>query len=386
MRIQLIGQFGVPVRGVSPYADGLLSGLRQVGGLQVETVDFRAAYPGVLHPAQHSGSGDAGGLSWFNPFTWRAVANASDGLMHVQHWAPPLATYLWPLVRLAKQNGRRVVITVHNPRAHEREGVFSAMERQFFLSADMLLAHGEVGASMLRERLGARHIPIVSIPHGIGVLAGPPEPSIEDFIRLGLDPGHRHILLFGNLRGYKGVDLLLDAWRVARQELPGAKLVIAGRLWDGGKRFVGRASARLLGSAADANRLRAVLADAEVMRDVVLRQGFQDEADIDALIRVCELAVFPYVRFSGQSGAASRAAGFGCPLLVSRVGALPDLAIDESWVFEPGDSIALAALLVEKLRSRVAMKAASHRQINRVSRFGWDVVARAHVDAYRAVA
>lgn len=386
MQIQLISQFGKPVRGVSPYSDGLLAGLRRLGNVNIEVVDYKSAYPGVLHPAQYERVDGRGELSWYSPGSWKAVAGRSSGIMHIQHWAPPLAVYLWPLVRLAKKNGRRVVVTVHNPIAHEKAGVFRFFERRLLCAADMLLVHGAVGCRILQERMGSTGSLVRRIEHGMAVAEQPVSPTPDDYASLGLDPAYRYVLLFGNLRGYKGVDVLLDAWKRAQPHLDNVRLVIAGRLWDGGGRWIGWASASLLGVAGDARRIQRMLTFEGSMRGIVLREGFQSDAEIDALIRICEFAVFPYVRFSGQSGAACRAAALGRPVLVSRVGGLPDLAIDESWVVGPGDSLALADRLLEKLAKSSRDGEINFVQLNKVRGYDWGAVARDHVAAYRELA
>lgn len=386
MMIQLISQFGQPVRGVSPYSDGLLAGLRNLAVAEIKTVDYSSAYPGVLHPAGAYRANTGGMLSWYSPGSWRAVAEQTQGVMHIQHWAQPLAVYLWQLVRMAKQNGRRVVVTVHNPVAHESIGLFTHFERRFLGSADLLLAHGEAGCEILRKRFGPNGPEVRCVGHGMTVMARPVVAADGDYSCLNLDPSCRHVVLFGNLRGYKGVDVLLDAWSQVRESLPDVRLVIAGRLWNGRGSLLGRASAALLGAAADAHKVQSMLASKERMRGVILREGFQRDEDIDALLRICEFAVFPYRRFTAQSGAACRAAACGRPLLVSRVGALPDLAIDESWIVDPGDSAALAARMLDKLSAPRIAQAARCAQLDKVRKYGWETIARDHLAAYRELA
>ena len=382
LRIQLVCQFGKPTRGLSPYADSLWSALERIDGLSMEAVDFHSAFPRMLHPAGGAAGITKGQLSWYNPATWRRVANQPAQVLHLQHWAPPLASYLWPLASMARRRGKKVVITVHNPEGHERSGLFDEVETRLLRAADALVVHGEYGMDALRIRLGIRCPEIRSIPHGLQTALEPVSPNDTDYRRLCLNPDCRHVLLFGNLRGYKGVDVLLRAWKIVAQQLPGVRLVIAGRFWGGGNHS-SRLGARLAGSARDAEELQALMSGNGLPAGVVLRDGFQSDEDIDSLISICEFAVFPYVRFSGQSGAACRAASQGRGVLVSRVGGLPELAIDHSWVTKPGDAEALASSLLQKLSIPNVAMAEGRRQLDAIRPFGWDSVAQQHAMLYR---
>jgi glycosyltransferase involved in cell wall biosynthesis len=385
MRVQMVCQFGAPVRGLSPYADALRAHLAVMPGLELETVDFASAYPSLLHPAERGGIHGQGELHWARPWTWARVARQPADVLHIQHWAAPLSTYLWPLATMARRHGKRVVVTVHNANPHEQTGRFMRFEDRLLMAADALIVHGEVARHAITRRLGSGGPVVTVIAHGVNVLPAPVMASQDDHQRLGLSPDRRYVLLFGNLRGYKGVEVLLAAWAKARQSLPDVDLIVAGRLWGGSTTLPGRMTARLMGTAGDAARLRTLLADDDLMKNVIVRHGFQSDEDIDALIRVCALAVFPYRRFSGQSGAACRAAAMGRPVLVSRVGALPDVAIDETWQLPPSDTEALANSLVDKLRDPAIANVAATQQLEAVRANDWHHVADAHLRLYREI-
>lgn len=385
MRVQLVCQFGQPVRGLSPYADALLGALRCVPEVDAVPVDYRHPYPALLHPAGSARTYVEDGLSWFSPVSWHRVAHAPADIVHIQHWAPQLSCYLWPFAEMARGAGKRVAITVHNPQPHERARAYASFDDRLLRSASALLVHGASGCDRLRDRLGLHWPHIYSIAHGMHVMAKPPEATADDYARLRLDPSLRYVLLFGNLRGYKGVGALIDAWEQIRPSLMDVRLIVAGRLWGGGERILGRFGARLAGTADDAASLRRQLKRANACGCVTWRDGFLDDGEIDALIRISAVAVFPYLRFGGQSGAACRAAALGCPVLVSRVGALPDLAIDDSWIVQPGDVAGLAEQLVAAL-TKPDPREVRRQQLAAVRGFDWTFVAQEHARIYRELA
>ncbi len=84
--------------------------------------------------------------------------------------------------------------------------------------------------------------------------------------------------------------------------------------------------------------------------------------------------------------AATRAAGWGLPLVVSRVGALPDLAVDEHFVCMPGDDAGLARILLAFLSDSGRSADARKEQLARVEPFCWDHVAQQHQAMYSELA
>jgi len=382
--VLLVCQFGLPVRGLSPYCNTLLEALQAEQDLYVKPVDYRAAYPGILHPAVRTGAlSPPGKLHWGNPLSWRRVAQIDADIIHLQYWLAPMSCYLAPLVSMAKRAGKRIVITVHNPSMHESLRWTTLFENKLLNQADALVVHDARGATALQERFSIMPERIHIIPHGVCVSSSPVLFKTSDYALLGLDPGRRYVCIFGNLRGYKGIDVLLDAWSKVVEKLVDVDLVIAGRFWAGQSGVGARLVAKMLGTDRDEKRLRSILSLPGLTNRVHLFEGFQSDESIDALIRLSELAVFPYVRFNSQSGATCRAAGQGCPVLVSDVGGLPDLAIDTSWVVNAGDADELASALVEKLSQPGDLQVNRELQLERTRAYAWPMIASAHAALYR---
>ena len=130
------------------------------------------------------------------------------------------------------------------------------------------------------------------------------------------------VLCFGLIRPYKGVDVLLDAWR--RAERPdGAELWIVGMpRMDAG--FIARPGVR-----------------------TALR--FVSGAELAGAFRAADLVVLPY-REIDQSGVLFTALAFGKPMLLSAVGGFPEIAATgAAELVPPGDADALAAALTALL-------------------------------------
>ena len=380
----MICQFGEPTRGLSPYGTPLAAALKNRQDIILKEIDYKSAYPSFLHPAPPGPSHDLGILHWGKPYTWHEIATMPSQILHIQHWSPALASYLWPLSLLAKKAGKKIAITVHNPLPHERLPFFHKLEESLLFSADYLITHNPRGKTTLAKRLGRRAPPIAVIPHGIETKTIPGRKNKRDYEELGLDPNKRYILLFGNLRGYKGVLTLLRAWATTVHQFPDVNLIIAGRFWGGEPNHWARLVARILGTYKEAKSISKQLKDPRLSGRVILRDGFQTDAELDALLRICDFCVFPYEHFHSQSGAACRAAGLGCPILVTDVGGLPMIAINENWKTRPRS----IKFLAKALKSRLALSPkdlqdARAEQVRHASQYHWSQIAQQHAKLYR---
>ena len=108
---------------------------------------------------------------------------------------------------------------------------------------------------------------------------------------------------------------------------------------------------------------------------------FITEEKLDAYIRIAKLALFPYSSFESQSGAATRAAGAGLPIITTDLGGLTDLAIDENYHCESNNVDALRSAILNCLN--VLGPDASEKQLIKAKSFSWQASAKAHESLYR---
>ncbi|HJQ75403.1 MAG TPA: glycosyltransferase, partial [Gaiellaceae bacterium] len=124
----------------------------------------------------------------------------------------------------ARLLGYRIVWTVHNLAPHEGVGLGDRLVRTLLARLGTLIVHCEAARGPLGRAGRRAHV----IPHGSYVGRYPnsvSQPAART--RLGLDPAARVLLAFGQVRPYKGLDELVEAFR----SLPAgaAELVVAGQ-------------------------------------------------------------------------------------------------------------------------------------------------------------
>ena len=190
----------------------------------------------------------------------------------------------------------------------------------------------------------------------------------------------RYLLFFGNIRPYKGVDFLLDAWQGLRSDFPDLRLVIAGRLWGQNQSTPAKLIHKIAGTSSYAKVIEEKLADHP---DVIQDLNFLPEEKLYSYLRIAEFGVFPYSSFESQSGAASMAAGFGLPIVSTNVGGLGQLAINEDFLCQSNSATSLRDCLEALLRRNdLDLKA---KQLEKAGQYSWHASANSHASCYEGL-
>jgi beta-1,4-mannosyltransferase len=242
------------------------------------------------------------------------------------HWPEALLNIRNPALAAAKLTaflmmidwvrlrGGKIVWTVHNLKAHDDlhprlEGMFY---RRFILRVDGVISLSETALKMALGKFGRlRFLPAAIIRHGHyrnQYARCPPDARSA----LGIDGDTRVVLFFGEIRGYKNVDVLVRAFRDIHDRR--VLLLIAGRPKN---------TALAAGIAKEAAR------DSRVR----LELAYIDPARVGKYFGAADLVVLPY-RHVLNSGAALLALSFNRPVLVPDLGSMTELTADfgDNWI------------------------------------------------------
>lgn len=173
-------------------------------------------------------------VPWF-PWTWlRAAATIrreSPDVVVFQWWHPITALSSWYVAHRARRGGATVVFVCHNAWPHEGFPLSKGLTRLALGTAHSLVALSDPVASELRRLLPTT--PVSVIPHPPFSVLGPTPDSSPNVWQQRVDapPGAKIVLFFGNVRPYKGVRDLIDAFpQVAAST--NAVLVVAGTFFE----------------------------------------------------------------------------------------------------------------------------------------------------------
>lgn len=366
MRIQLVD----PSAFTPPYDHALAAALARAGA-DVELVTSRFQYGPV--PREE-------GYRVSEPFYRRTAArpleargrmalklaeHVPDMLRHRRHAeTADLVHWQWLTVQpldvwlLAPKRPR--VLTAHDVIPREPRPGQIAATRRLVGRMDAVVVHSEHGAARLRDELGLAEDRIRVIPHGAFdyLTRQPEERPLPPELAEVEGPV---VLFFGLLRPYKGLDVLLEAFR----ELRGAELWVVGM------------------PRMPIEPLREAAARCEATVRFVPR--FVTDPEIPAFFRRADLVVLPY-REIDQSGVLYTALAFGKPMVLSSVGGFTEVAGEHGAgrLVPPGDAGALAAALEDLLgsdsdRARLAEAARAAA----AGPYSWDGIAERTMALYR---
>jgi glycosyltransferase involved in cell wall biosynthesis len=247
----------------------------------------------------------------------RGLAAEAD-VVHFQ-WLPVQWLDRWLLPR------RPVVLTAHDLLPREPRPLQAGAQRRLYDAVDAVVTHSDYGRRQLVDQVGVAAAKVRVIHHG----------AFDYLTRVspGPLPGELTqtdgpvVLFFGLLRPYKGVEVLLEAWR---------KLGDAGaQLW-----IVGRP------------RMPLAPLQAAAPNGVQFVPRFVSDGELAACFRRAELVALPYLRTDRLdfSGVLATALAFAKPVLVSDVGGLSEIAgAGAARLVAPGDAPGLADSLAELL-------------------------------------
>jgi glycosyltransferase involved in cell wall biosynthesis len=314
---------------------------------------------------------------------YRRAARAAD-VAHFQ-WltAQPLDVHLLPRRRPTTTGRPKLVLTAHDVLPREPRPGQLAAQRQLYERMDAVVVHSAHGRRRLLDELGLVDELVHVIPHGVlRPWEGMPGdrssgPAHEPAGGVRLPPGFHGaegpvVLFLGLMRPYKGLDVLLAAWRetaaqVCRDAMGDAELWIVG--------MPRMEMAPLYEAARDAEHAGA--------GRVRLLPRFVSGAETGAFMRRASLVVLPY-REIDQSGVLFTALGAGAPLLLSDAGGFPEIAQTGAARTVPaGDPVALSAALAELLGDGAALAEIARRAHDAVvGVYSWKAIAEAHLELY----
>lgn len=256
-----------------------------------------------------------------NPLSWsRAVHRIvlfDPDVVVIPWWTIYWVPCFGFIARRLRRQGITVVFFCHNVIEHEA-AAWKTVSGKFVLGVgDRFVVHTKEDAENLLSLYPKAEVAIH--PHPIYHHFPAPKDSLAP-------RGALEILFYGFVRPYKGLDVLIDAMSVVGD--PAIRLTIAGEFWGGEE--------------ATYARLRAL----GLSEQVEVRAYYHTDCDTAEVFARADVVVLPYRSATG-SGVVPVAYHYDKPVIVTKVGGLPDVVVEGSTGFVvPKDDVgALAQVL-----------------------------------------
>ena len=289
-------------------------------GHRTSIYSFSLQYPGFLFPGKSQFTNEPAPadldihtkINSVNPLNWLQVGNEIKNLkpdiVIVRYWIPLMGPCLGTILRIIKKNKHtRIICIADNIIPHEKRFGDKPFTRYFIKPVDAFITMSEKVLSDLRLFTTEKKALLVTHPlydnfgEKISKETARKELKIKDEELI--------ILFFGFIRKYKGLDILLDAMQIIKNEKVNnkhIKLLIAGEFYDDRKLY--EEQIERLG----------------IKNNLILHTDFIPDKEVRNYFCAADVVIQPY-RNATQSGVIPVAYHYEVPMIVTNVGGLPKM-------------------------------------------------------------
>ncbi len=261
-----------------------------------------------------------------NPVTWIKTANniiaEKPDLVIFKYWMPFFALCYGVIAnKIKKATKAKIIAVCHNIVPHEKK------PGDYFLTNYFLSKMGYY--VLLSHQIENDLKKIISnpkskvLPHPIYSRFGNAVDKhlALDYLKL---KENNYLLFFGFIRDYKGLDILIEAMSLIKDQNE-IKLIVAGEFYENEKKY------------AD------LIANYNLSNKIILIKDFIPTLDVKYYFSVCDVVVLPY-REATQSGIVQMAINFGKPVIATNVGGISEVINNDEtgYIVEKENPNALA--------------------------------------------
>ncbi len=307
-----------------PYKGGIAAFNEQLAlelnklGYSVEIVTFSLQYPSFLFPGKSQVTLEKKSFPFpifrmvnsINPLNWimvgKRLKKKKFDIVISRFWIPVMGPSLGTILKIIKRNGHsNIYAIIDNLIPHEKRIGDKLLTRYFLNSLD----HGVAMSNKVKadiRRLN-KNLPITLTPHPVYNHYGRKICREEACEKLNLDSKHTYVLFFGLIRKYKGLDLLIEAFSHIDQG--NIHLLVAGEFYD------------------DQIKYETLISELEIIEKVHFISGFIPDDQVATIFSATTIMALPY-RSATQSGITQMGLHFELPMVVTAVGGLPEVVVN----------------------------------------------------------
>lgn len=243
----------------------------------------------------------------FNPLNWYKVGKElkkeNPSKIILRYWLPFLGPCLGTIARIAKKNKNTVAIgLIDNVKPHESRFGDKILSNLFYKQLDGFLVMSKKGVKELEHDFEITK-PIVYTPHPIFDIYGTKLDKVEAIKHLGLSEDFKYILSFGLIRKYKGVDLLIKAFKQFNKTNPNYKLLVVGECYENWDTY------------------QDLIKTLKLEHEIIRFDQFVPDNEVKYYFSAAEFLALTY-RSATQSGVTQISYSMELPMLVTKVGDL----------------------------------------------------------------
>ncbi|TAH09131.1 MAG: glycosyltransferase [Sphingobacteriia bacterium] len=311
--------------GIASFNERLATAFQE-DGFKVTIYTFSLQYPSFLFPgkSQYSTLPAPSNLTIhvsinsINPLNWikmgRIIRAKKAPIVLVRYWLPFMGACLGTILRIVKKNKvSKIICIADNIIPHEKRLGDESLTKYFVQPIDAFITLSKKVAIDLKLYTNKKAF---TIQHPLYDHFGEIMDKKMARQKLGLPIDEPIILFFGFIRKYKGLDLLLQAMAILQFEhesnpqkiMP--KLIIAGEFYE------------------EPTYYNNLIKSLGIQKNIYSFTNFIPDNEVQWYLNACDFVIQPY-RNATQSGVTPLAYHFEKPILVTNVGALPEMVFED---------------------------------------------------------
>jgi glycosyltransferase involved in cell wall biosynthesis len=329
LKIALLGPAPPFKGGIALFAEHLAQEFLRLGH-EVMFFNFKKQYPALIFPGgkqEEGGEPSAESLRLLTPWlphsferTISAINSFVPDLVIVSWWLPFFAPAYGYILRRIKR-GKKLILA-HNIIPHESWPLSKKLLRFAFEPADGIVVLSKACMKDLKRVVSNKLV--LKAHQGFHPLYST---FGEDISKTNV---HSTLLFFGMIKPYKGLDILLNAMPLIRQEIPDIRLIIAGSVYK------------------DQASYEEMIEDLGLADAVETRFHYVKDEEVQELFRKSDVCVLPY-KTATQSGVIATSYSYDTPVIASDVGGLGEYIKEgkTGFLVEPDSAPALAHAVID---------------------------------------
>lgn len=336
MKIILVGPSHPYRGGISHYNTRLHRAMVERGH-DVSIINFKRMYPNIFFPGktQYDESESAFNvpserlIDTVNPLSWikaaKEIKSQNPDAVIFHWWQPFFGICFGAILSMLSNISAKKMFICHNVLPHESSFIDNLLSKMALSKVDRFIVHSEEDSINLLDI----YPDAVSLKnfHPIIDLFGNNDNS-KTIKNDSLINSHQ-LLFFGYIRKYKGLEFLLKAMPKMLKEL-NITLTVAGEFYDEKEFYL------------------ELINELGISKHVKVIDEYIPNEKVGDYFANSDLVVIPYISAT-QSGIVQIAYNFDLPVVVTRVGGLPEVVKDgeTGYIVEPGSASAVADAVLD---------------------------------------
>lgn len=311
--------------GIAHYTGLLIKNLRKK--YDVEAVSFKMQYPKLLFKKEQRDYDNKSFevkdtkylINTANPFniikSAKEINKMQPDLVIIAWWHPYFAPCYQILCNHIKN--AKIAYICHNVLPHERFPMDKFLSKGTLKKADFCIVHSTEDGEDLKRILPKMPWKKNMHPtYNAFKIRGITREEARN--ELGISSDEKVLLFFGYVRKYKGLIHIINALPQILEKQDNLKLYIVGDFGKDKEEYLSRIS------------------ELGVAENIVIKDGYVPDTGVEPYFAAADINVCPY-ESATQSGILQIAFGFGLPAVVTNVGGLPEVVMDDKtgYVVEP---------------------------------------------------